>query len=158
MVSIKVNQSCHTIKIMHEYLTGYDRYLYGQCIDCGKRTLHFCFICRYCYSCHYKIEKQNRENNDQLFLTAQQIIFVFVNISCIGQPCSGIEFCRVNPLKFCLVMLLLRASLVISFYPADLLLPKDSKNIIYYKQLERNRIPPEHSFDCRIILEVEGAT
>lgn len=81
--STKVNQYCYTIRIMHEYLTGYDRYFYGQCIDCNKRTQHFCTICQYCYSCHYKIEKQNKETYPHIFLAVQQIDLDFVKTPCI---------------------------------------------------------------------------
>ena len=47
---------------MHEYLS--DRYFpYGGCIECKKRTAHFCISCHYCYSYHHKIEKLEKEKD-----------------------------------------------------------------------------------------------
>ena len=47
---------------MHEYLTlcG-DNSQYGECIDCNKRTPHICLKCNYCYSCHFKVERMEKE-------------------------------------------------------------------------------------------------
>ena len=47
---------------MHEYVTlyGHDS-RYKECIDCNKRTPHICFRCNYCYSCHFKIERTEKE-------------------------------------------------------------------------------------------------
>ena len=48
---------------MHEYLTSYgDNSRYGECIDCDKRTPHICLKCNYCYSCHFKIERIEKEH------------------------------------------------------------------------------------------------
>ena len=48
---------------MHEYITSYIKPTYGDCIDCNKRTTHVCDRCHYCYSCHFKIEKKEREQD-----------------------------------------------------------------------------------------------
>lgn len=45
---------------MHEYLS-YNNLAYYDCIDCNKRTPHVCIRCHYCYSCHPKIEKIEKE-------------------------------------------------------------------------------------------------
>jgi hypothetical protein len=47
---------------MHEYLA--DRsFPYGECIECKKRTAHFCIRCHYCYSCHSKVERLEKEKD-----------------------------------------------------------------------------------------------
>ena len=47
---------------MHDYLTSYGiNSKYKECIDCNKRTPHICFRCNYCYSCHFKIERTEKE-------------------------------------------------------------------------------------------------
>lgn len=47
---------------MHEYLA--DRsFPYGECIECKKRTAHFCIRCLYCYSCHSKVERLEKEKD-----------------------------------------------------------------------------------------------
>jgi hypothetical protein len=48
---------------MHEYITSYIKPTYDECIDCNKRTPHVCGRCRYCYSCHFKIERIEREQD-----------------------------------------------------------------------------------------------
>jgi len=48
---------------MHEYITSYIKPMYGDCIDCNKRTPHVCDRCHYCYSCHFKIERKERERD-----------------------------------------------------------------------------------------------
>ena len=45
---------------MHEYLSD-NRFPYGECIDCTKRSAHVCIRCHYCYSCHPKIEQLEKE-------------------------------------------------------------------------------------------------
>ena len=48
---------------MHEYLTLYaNQSRYGECIDCTKRTPHICLKCNYCYTCHFKIERIEKEH------------------------------------------------------------------------------------------------
>ena len=46
---------------MHEYITLYSNPSYGQCNECMKRTPHICLKCNYCYSCHPKIERIEKE-------------------------------------------------------------------------------------------------
>lgn len=47
---------------MHEYLAVYtNNQSYGHCTDCSKRTPHVCTKCNYCYSCHPKIERIEKE-------------------------------------------------------------------------------------------------
>ena len=46
---------------MHEYITSYIKPSYSECIDCNKRTTCICLKCNYCYSCHFKIEKIEKE-------------------------------------------------------------------------------------------------
>ena len=47
---------------MHEYLALYgDNSRYGDCVDCNKRTPHICLECNYCYSCHFKVERMEKE-------------------------------------------------------------------------------------------------
>ena len=48
---------------MHEYITSYIKPSYSECIDCNKRTTYICLKCNYCYSCHFKIEKIEKERN-----------------------------------------------------------------------------------------------
>lgn len=50
---------------MHEYLSNYDLTVYGECVSCKNRTLHFCVKCTYCYSCHSKIERLENLNSIQ---------------------------------------------------------------------------------------------
>jgi hypothetical protein len=45
---------------MHEYLS-YTKLVYYDCIECKKRTPHVCIRCHYCYSCHPKIERIEKE-------------------------------------------------------------------------------------------------
>ena len=45
---------------MHEYL-AFSRPFYRECINCKKRTPHTCLRCNYCYSCHPKIERIEKE-------------------------------------------------------------------------------------------------
>ncbi|MGC2427627.1 MAG: hypothetical protein WA421_11370, partial [Nitrososphaeraceae archaeon] len=52
-----VNYTCN----MHEYITLYTDPEYGQCCECMKRTPHICIRCNYCYSCHPKIERIEKE-------------------------------------------------------------------------------------------------
>jgi hypothetical protein len=47
---------------MHEFLAMYDNGgSYSECIECNKRTPHICLKCNYCYSCHPKIERIEKE-------------------------------------------------------------------------------------------------
>ncbi|MFY9869047.1 MAG: hypothetical protein WAK17_04960 [Candidatus Nitrosopolaris sp.] len=47
---------------MHEYLTVYaTNQSYGQCTECKKRTPHIWTKCNYCYSCHLKIERIEKD-------------------------------------------------------------------------------------------------
>ncbi len=45
---------------MHEYLSS-TNLVYYDCIDCKMRTPHICIRCHYCYSCHPKIERMEKE-------------------------------------------------------------------------------------------------
>ena len=45
---------------MHEYLSS-TNLVYYDCIECKKRTPHVCIRCHYCYSCHPKIERIEKE-------------------------------------------------------------------------------------------------
>ena len=48
---------------MHDYLA--DCHLsspYRTCIECNKRSQHVCTTCSYCYSCHGKIERKEKED------------------------------------------------------------------------------------------------
>jgi len=48
---------------MHEYLADYRLSPpYRGCIECNKRSQYVCTTCNYCYSCHYKIERTEKEN------------------------------------------------------------------------------------------------
>lgn len=48
---------------MHEYLADHRLSSpYRNCIECSKRSQHVCTTCVYCYSCHYKIERKEKEN------------------------------------------------------------------------------------------------
>lgn len=46
-----------SISSMHEYFTEYPPLSYRVCADCDKRTPHICLKCNYCFSCHYKVER-----------------------------------------------------------------------------------------------------
>jgi hypothetical protein len=35
---------------------------YGHCVDCDKRSQYVCIALNYCYSCHHKIEAEEKEN------------------------------------------------------------------------------------------------
>jgi hypothetical protein len=45
---------------MHDYLSS-NNLVYYDCIECKKRTPHICIRCHYCYSCHPKIERIEKE-------------------------------------------------------------------------------------------------
>ena len=48
---------------IHEYLADHHLSLpYRNCIECSRRSQHVCTTCSYCYSCHYKIERKEKEN------------------------------------------------------------------------------------------------
>jgi hypothetical protein len=48
---------------MHEYLADYRLSPpYLSCVECNKRSQYVCTKCNYCYSCHYKIERKEKEN------------------------------------------------------------------------------------------------
>lgn len=48
---------------MHEYLADHGLFhRYRNCVECNKRSQHVCTTCDHCYSCHYKIERKEREN------------------------------------------------------------------------------------------------
>jgi hypothetical protein len=57
LFTFRYNCTCH----MHEYITLYTNPSYGQCNECMKRTPHICLKCNYCYSCHPKIERIEKE-------------------------------------------------------------------------------------------------
>lgn len=41
----------------HEYIRDTMSFRYQDCVFCGNRTEFTCIKCRYCYSCHWKIEQ-----------------------------------------------------------------------------------------------------
>jgi hypothetical protein len=49
---------------MHEYISD-SYFIYNKCIECKKRTPHVCIRCHYCYSCHPKIEKLEKDRRKE---------------------------------------------------------------------------------------------
>jgi hypothetical protein len=47
-------------KTSHEYIRDILPFRYQECISCGNRTDLTCIRCGYCYSCHWKKEKEER--------------------------------------------------------------------------------------------------
>jgi hypothetical protein len=48
---------------MHEYLVVHGLFPpYRNCIECNKRSQYVCTACNYCYSCHHKVERKEKEN------------------------------------------------------------------------------------------------
>jgi len=47
-------------KTAHEYIRDIIPFRYQECISCGNRTDLACIRCGYCYSCHWKKEKEER--------------------------------------------------------------------------------------------------
>jgi hypothetical protein len=47
-------------KTAHEYIRDILPFKYQRCISCGNRTDLTCVRCSYCYSCHWKKEKEER--------------------------------------------------------------------------------------------------
>jgi hypothetical protein len=47
-------------KTAHEYIRDILPFRYQKCISCGNRTDLTCVRCSYCYSCHWKKEKEER--------------------------------------------------------------------------------------------------
>jgi hypothetical protein len=47
-------------KTAHEYIRNILPFSYRDCISCGNRTNLACIRCSYCYSCHWKKEKEER--------------------------------------------------------------------------------------------------
>jgi hypothetical protein len=47
-------------KTAHEYIRDILPFRYQRCISCGNRTDLTCVRCSYCYSCHWKKEKEER--------------------------------------------------------------------------------------------------
>ncbi|MDQ3840217.1 MAG: hypothetical protein M3297_13230 [Thermoproteota archaeon] len=47
-------------KTPHEYIREILPFRYQECISCGNRTDLTCMRCGYCYSCHWKKEKEER--------------------------------------------------------------------------------------------------
>jgi hypothetical protein len=48
------------VKTAHEYIRDILPFRYQKCISCGNRTDLTCVRCSYCYSCHWKKEKEER--------------------------------------------------------------------------------------------------
>lgn len=44
----------------HEYIRNIVYLRYQDCISCGNRTGFTCIKCGYCYSCHWKKEKEEK--------------------------------------------------------------------------------------------------
>jgi hypothetical protein len=47
-------------KTAHEYIREILPFRYQECSSCGNRTDLTCIRCGYCYSCHWKKEKEER--------------------------------------------------------------------------------------------------
>jgi hypothetical protein len=47
-------------KTAHEFIRDILPFRYHECISCGNRTDLTCIRCGYCYSCHWKKEKEER--------------------------------------------------------------------------------------------------
>ena len=47
-------------KSAHEYIRDILPFRYQECSSCGNRTDLTCIRCGYCYSCHWKKEKEER--------------------------------------------------------------------------------------------------
>jgi hypothetical protein len=47
-------------KTAHEYIREILPFRYQECSSCGNRTGLTCIRCGYCYSCHWKKEKEER--------------------------------------------------------------------------------------------------
>jgi hypothetical protein len=45
----------------HEYIRDILPFRYQECISCGNRTDLICIRCGYCYSCHWKKEKEEKK-------------------------------------------------------------------------------------------------
>ena len=54
----------------HEYLRDTLGSNYVECLSCKKRNLFTCVKCRYCWSCHWKKEKEEIERSPQIMLIA----------------------------------------------------------------------------------------
>lgn len=48
-------------KTPHEYIRDILPFRYQECISCGNRTDLTCIRCGYCYSCHWKKEKEEKK-------------------------------------------------------------------------------------------------
>jgi hypothetical protein len=48
-------------KTPHEYIRDILPFRYQKCISCGNRTDLTCIRCGYCYSCHWKKEKEEKK-------------------------------------------------------------------------------------------------
>ena len=42
---------------IHEYLRDTGEWKYQSCKSCMGRTLFACIVCRFCWSCHWKVEQ-----------------------------------------------------------------------------------------------------
>ena len=54
----------------HEYLRDSLASKYVECFSCKKRNLFACVKCKYCWSCHWKKEKEEMERSPQIMLIA----------------------------------------------------------------------------------------
>ena len=54
----------------HEYLRDTLGSKYIECFSCKKNNLFACIRCKYCWSCHWKKEKEELERNPQIMLIA----------------------------------------------------------------------------------------
>ena len=48
-------------KTAHEYIREILPFRYQECSSCGNRTDLTCIRCGYCYSCHWKKEKEEKK-------------------------------------------------------------------------------------------------
>jgi hypothetical protein len=52
----------------HEYLRDTLAFEYMECRSCKKRSQLTCIKCRFCWSCHWKREREEIEKNPQVML------------------------------------------------------------------------------------------
>jgi len=51
---------------MHEYLRDSLVYRYKECNSCNNRTEFTCIKCGFCWSCHWKVEKQPKKEMESV--------------------------------------------------------------------------------------------
>src|SRR5918994_160924 len=53
--------------VPHEYIRDTLTFRYGECRFCGARTQLTCIKCGFCYSCHWKKEKVEKQLLDNKY-------------------------------------------------------------------------------------------